>query len=848
MIQVAKKFTQLCVLATTASLVGCGGGAETNTDSSVVDPLQPVSDWQLVWSDEFDGTEINSNNWTHEVNCWGGGNQEQQCYTDNAENSYVQDGVLSIVALPAEEGAELPYTSARMITQYKADFKYGRMELRAKLPSGQGSHPAFWAMPTNSEYGIWPRSGELDILEAVNLGVEREDGTAENYVYGTLHYGESTNNKAHSGQPYMQEGVNPADDFHTYAIEWQEGEIRWYMDGYLFATQRQSELRYNSKGEVTALEHKGWYTEYFDQTTGELTTHWDSAPFDKEFFLILNFAVGGSWAENVNQLGVDEAAFNATNKFEIDYVRVYQCSQDFETGKGCETVRAGYDIEASEEYPDGALVLGGAPNPPVATVPPVGGLPDLVVFENSDTEFVAGHWAASGDITIEDVDAGGDHGIVKQFTFNTDEGVAFFQSGNDTTDVSGYTSLEFDVFVVADNGAEDFIIKMDCINPCSSGDFPVTKPAEGVWTSYKIPLADLVGHDGSSLDLSLVNTPLVFFPTWGNMNGFIAQIDNVRFTAPAVASELDVFTDTDTEFLAGHWAASGDITIEDVDAGGDHGTVKQFTFNTDEGLGYFQSTDTTDVSGYTSLEFDVFVVTDNGAEDFIIKMDCVHPCSSGDFPVAKPAEGVWTSYSIPLADLVAHDGSVLDLSVVNTPLAFFPTWGNMNGFVAQIDNVRFTAPVPELDVFSDSDTEFLAGHWAASGDITIEDVDAGGDHGTVKQFTFNTDEGLGYFQGTDTADVSGYTSLEFDVFVVADNGAADFIIKMDCVHPCSSGDFPVAKPAEGVWTSYSIPLADLVGNDGSVLDLSIVNTPLAFFPTWGNMNGFIAQIDNVRFK
>jgi len=848
MIKVAKKITQLCILATTSALIGCGGSAETKTESSVIDPSLPVSDWQMVWSDEFDGSEIDSANWAHEINCDGGGNKEKQCYTEDAANSFVSDGTLKLVALPAEEGAELPYTSARIISKNKADFKYGRFEIKAKMPYGQGSFPAFWMLPTDETYGGWPKSGEIDILETVNLKTVNDEGVVENHIYGTLHYGKEWPNNVHSGKAYsLPDAVNPADDFHVYAIEWQEGEIRWYVDNYLYATQRKSDVRYNSKGEAVGLAHKGWFAEYYDAVTGELTDHWDNAPYDQDFFMILNNAVGGDWSENTNDMGIDAEAFANGQTFEIDYIRVYQCQQNPDTGKGCETVRAGYDTEASEDLPDGALVIGKAPNPPVEAAPPVGGLPDLVVFDNADTEFVAGHWAASGDLTIEDVDAGGEHGIVKQFTFNTDEGLGYFQSA-DSTDVSAYTSIEFDVFVVADNGATDFIVKMDCGHPCSSGDFPVAKPAEGVWTSYSIPLADLVNNEGSVLDLSMVNTPLTFFPTWGNMNGLVIQVDNVRFTTPPAATSLDVFVDEDTDFIAGFWAASGDLTIEDVDAGGEHGTVKQFTFNTDEGLGYFQSADSSDVSAYSSIEFDVFVVADSGAADFIVKMDCGHPCSSGDYSVAKPAQGVWTSYSIPLADLVNNDGSVLDLSIVNTPLAFFPTWGNMNGLVIQIDNVRFTAPPAGLDVYIDADTDFVAGHWAASGDIAIEEVDAGGDHGTVKQFTFNTDEGLGYFQSADSADVSGYSSLEFDIFVVTDTGAADFIVKMDCGHPCSSGDFPVAKPAQGVWTSYSIPLADLVNNDGSVLDLTIVNTPLAFFPTWGNMNGFVAQIDNVRFK
>ncbi|HCB15477.1 MAG TPA: glycosyl hydrolase family 16, partial [Alteromonas sp.] len=161
------QLSRLLAAMTAATLMGCGGeSAKTESDFTTVDPAQPVADWQLVWSDDFDGSAIDSAKWTHEVNCVGGGNNEQQCYTDDPANSYVADGMLHIVALPAEEGAEKPYTSARLNTRYKGDFKYGRFEMRAKLPSGQGSWPAFWMLPTDYVYGGWPKSGEIDIMEA----------------------------------------------------------------------------------------------------------------------------------------------------------------------------------------------------------------------------------------------------------------------------------------------------------------------------------------------------------------------------------------------------------------------------------------------------------------------------------------------------------------------------------------------------------------------------------------------------------------------------------------------------------------------------------------------------------
>ena len=119
-----RSLSRKCLIPIFATaLVGCGG-ADTTTETTIVeiDTSIPVSDWELVWSDEFDGDSINLNNWTHEVNCSGGGNQEQQCYTEDPANSYLSDGMLNIVALPAEADAQLPYTSARLNTQYKQDF------------------------------------------------------------------------------------------------------------------------------------------------------------------------------------------------------------------------------------------------------------------------------------------------------------------------------------------------------------------------------------------------------------------------------------------------------------------------------------------------------------------------------------------------------------------------------------------------------------------------------------------------------------------------------------------------------------------------------------------------------
>jgi beta-glucanase (GH16 family) len=342
--------------------LGCGsGGGNTSTSSKDV-ASKPVTDstsdtvstfvdptvaslvsehWQLVWQDEFDQAEIDLTKWSFEVNCFGGGNDEQQCYTDRKENAYLEQGILKIVARrenfagPAaqdddpnytpEDTRILPYTSARLRSKNKGDWTYGRFEIRAKLPSGQGTWPAIWMLPTDWAYGGWAGSGELDIMEVVNLKTQSDvegavEGQEESRIFGSLHFGRLWPENVYSNQSFnLPDGASPADDFHEYAVEWQAGEIRWYVDDIHFATQRDS----------------AWYSQYRSDA-GVLINGEGSAPFDQKFHMLLNFAVGGNWAGKVNEKGIDESVF--PQAFQVDYVRVYQCSVSPANGAGCETI------------------------------------------------------------------------------------------------------------------------------------------------------------------------------------------------------------------------------------------------------------------------------------------------------------------------------------------------------------------------------------------------------------------------------------------------------------------------------------------------------------------------------
>lgn len=267
-----------------ASLSGCSEDPVADVVSGE-DQSPEDQDWEMVWQDEFNGSAINILVWDHEVNGYGGGNNEMQYYTDRSENSYVSDGTLKIVAraetYTGDDGTR-EYTSARMRTAFHGDWLYGRFEVRAKLPVGQGLWPAIWMLPTDWEYGGWPLSGEIDIMELL--------GHDPNTVYGTIHYGDPWPDNAHTGDAYNSPLIGFDDRFHTFAVEWDTTAIHWYVDDDQYLTLNT------------------WYTPSADYP----------APFDKRLHLLLNVAVGGNWPGDPDETTV----FPQT--MEVDFVRVYR--------------------------------------------------------------------------------------------------------------------------------------------------------------------------------------------------------------------------------------------------------------------------------------------------------------------------------------------------------------------------------------------------------------------------------------------------------------------------------------------------------------------------------------------
>jgi beta-glucanase (GH16 family) len=242
-----------------------------------------INDYQLVWYDEFDrGSMPDPTFWTYETGGSGWGNNELQYYT-NGQNVFIEDGVLVIEARK-EFYSGREYTSTRMVTRNKAGFKYGKFEIRAILPTGTGTWPAIWMMPTTSYYGTWPNSGEIDIMEHV--------GYNQNVVYGSIHT-KSYNHKIGTQRGGSITIPTASTEFHVYSIEWLPDRIMFFVDGVKYYTFAPG-LSLNCPTK-------------------------DQWPFDNRFFFILNIAVGGDWG---GARGVDDEIF--PQRMSVDYIRVYQ--------------------------------------------------------------------------------------------------------------------------------------------------------------------------------------------------------------------------------------------------------------------------------------------------------------------------------------------------------------------------------------------------------------------------------------------------------------------------------------------------------------------------------------------
>lgn len=710
-----------------ASSIESSSSVESSSVASSSATSSSTPAWNLVWEDNFEGTAIDSTKWEHEVNCWGGGNNEAQCYVDNPANSFVEDGFLNIKATqghvcgpahnqedpaynPADVSACKNYASARLRTKGKADWTYGRMEIRAKLPSiGGGVWPAIWMLPTDTtKYGGWPHSGEIDIMESFQPGVSGPQPTgAANEIHGTLHYGYSWPLNQYSGASYEP----PADiweEFHTYAVEWEEGEIRWYVDDVLFARNSGNWFIYYWGGQETG----------YQVGTG-------AQPFDQPFHMILNVALGnGSYVPFPTFGPADDVTM------EVDYVKVYECSLDPVTGKGCETPTADASViptliakdtappatwDTRWLYKDGLQTLMVDGNPVLASLSlgsyacpvwegwcPAGS--SIAVTEPSITDGPGGEPAKVLDLAFA--------GISNAFIIFGGDGDAldFGGSISEYGRAANLGEIKFDMRVLDIDANTKLRIKLDSGYPNNSYH-EIEIPAENEWTEVAVRLYTLLPNTNegyaSPVNFKNVKNPFVIEPVGG---GAHVQLNNIRFVCQdseewgdcnvkpvvppePVTEDMDIFVGGLSADWGnpgfGVWQADGQvITIDATVNDPDKGTVTQVAF-TSTGMGTFYiQGGSKDLSAFTTgnLVFDLKVVSNTGnTSGFLVKADCGYPCVGAEVPVALPGDNAWHTITVPIADI--NKGG-FDITKVNTPFSLWPKFGEQN-VTFQVTNVRW---------------------------------------------------------------------------------------------------------------------------------------------------------------
>ena len=253
-------------------------GTYLPVDSTGYTSASSYQGMNLVWSDEFNGKSINTSNWSYDTGGSGWGNNELEYYTNSSKNAFLTNGFLVIEARKESVGSN-NYSSARILSKDKRSFTYGRIDIRAKLPKGQGIWPALWMLGSNISTMAWPACGEIDIMELL--------GNDPQKTYGTIHWGAAGGPSTHIGGNYSLSSQTFYDKFHVFSLSWAASQLSFLVDDVVYFSASKS------------------------QVNGDY-------PFDKPFFFIMNVAVGGNWPGNPN----DATTF--PQRMLVDYVRVFQ--------------------------------------------------------------------------------------------------------------------------------------------------------------------------------------------------------------------------------------------------------------------------------------------------------------------------------------------------------------------------------------------------------------------------------------------------------------------------------------------------------------------------------------------
>ncbi|MDH4072519.1 MAG: family 16 glycosylhydrolase, partial [Gammaproteobacteria bacterium] len=855
------------LLAAALSVAGCGGVSD-GVPAGEFTP--PVVEWQLVFADEFDGAGLDSAKWNIDTgdgcpDLCGWGNNELQDYS--ADNVIVSGGT---VQLEGRREADGSYTSGRINTKGRFDFRYGRVEVRARIPAGQGTWPAIWLLHSDPTiYGPWPLSGEIDIMEAFNYG------PANALTQSATHYGLPI--PPFNGTSSRTDlAVNADVNFHEYALEWERGRIRFFIDGQHYQSQIVDE----------------WYTWYpagedglYDEF-GPYTRGLDDAPFDQAFHLIMNFAIGG------DPVGDPDAGTIFPQAMEIDYVRIYECvNSNPETRRGCGT--ADPAVEPLQDHDGGPLEDAVTAKPYTEALDLYLDGPETITVtigqdSSSNTLRVDGFTGAGATVvsdpafpdpddatnTVWHVSISGDVANV----FLASEDLAADPLLDTGFDFSGkglggepVGEIVFDMRVNTITEGTTLLVKLDSGFP-NLGEVavPATELVTGDWRTYSIKFADLVANPGfveccggSGVDLEHVVNPFVLEVVGGAADVYL---DNIRVTnscyvvgacgaAPRTKGIPDfvVFDDavniaTWDVGIAGSDSGSGfaDYTdgtnaankanwaiIDDADAA--RGKVIDVTFNDSSAFGvwFIKSAGAVDMSAYAAgaVAFDL-IVDDygNNTQGMTMKIDCFFPCTSGDKNLGVVADGAWETIVVPVSTLTA---SGLELENVNVGLVLFPT--NQSGTQRfRVDNIRWIAetdapPLAQIDLpvtFEDPGTDYTVIDFGGAGTGLVADPTNSANTVASTTKSAGAETFAGTIIGTDAGFANpipfapGSTTMSLDVYSPA--AGVPVLLKVESADASAAAELIATTTTAGAWEQLSFDFSAVGIDTGATYTRAIV--------------------------
>lgn len=692
------KYALLCSICF-ALLLGCAPGNESGAD----DGPPPSRAWTLVWSDEFEGSALNVQNWEPQIGDGkseglpsGWGNNELQYYT--ADNVEVSNGNLVIISRadnPLVDSAfgynpSYTFSSGRIRTQGKFDFKYGRVEARIKMPDTKGIWNAFWLLGSDpSPYGEWAAKGELDIVETWRRG---DPGLGiDPFISGAAHFG--------GPFPYntrFDKALEPFDffsDYHVYAIEWDELEVRWFVDGINYFSLRRDN-----------------YWNYFDDAENGFMPGGPSAPFDQEFHIILNAAVGGNLPDSANEPPLNDVSFYG--EMLVDYVRVYQCSFPSTDGEG---VGCKNSIDQAEDYlayefpvNDGfsSLVNMYLDGPGAEKIP--GGkqlalslgngltLTELSEAGNTYLDIVAPSVVSGNVPRVSIVDAATENFILAGFT------------------PDGLGDIKFDIFVEADSVNLNGNMRVSIISGSSRSSIiiPINTFPVGEWQRVTLPITDILTGGPNPIDVGAISELVRF-----EFADAHVRLDNVQLACGGqvcgLVDEVLVYVDGVEEVwdrgIVGNdedqkTAGNADYTVpdmfhvqwEEIVTNPDplnfesHVRTTFGTTGTDGAVNFIGSTKTVPtIAALTSgeFQFDIRMVSNPNNVEMLFKIDA-DGSTTGEQPLGTLPLNVWQRFTCPIATLSAQG---LDVSKITAPFVLVPgNQGAGQGVVVEWDNVLFS--------------------------------------------------------------------------------------------------------------------------------------------------------------